>query len=217
MDVLEIHKAVTRQFGDETGAMIDINDTIRWINNGQFQIARRIGDVLTPLPIPVVVGTYQYVLPTNFFKIKSVELDGKRLQVVTPAQLSTLYPDLNSDGAQQSVPKFVAFQATGTNTYQMTAAPIPGTAGTFDLIYQSRPPIINASTDPLYIPEEYHQTLVTYCLAQAKQMDGDDEAHAALQSQYRQEVAEDSHDSNVRDDETYSFIRTSAGDYGGWG
>lgn len=197
MDVLEIHKAVTRQFGDETGAMIDLNDTIRWINEGQFQIARRIGDVLSPHQIPLVVATYKYSLPTNFFKVKSVELDGKRLQVVSPAQMATLYPDLNSTSAQQSVPKFASVQATGTNTYQITLAPKPGVTGTLDLMYQTRPPIINASTDALYIPEEYHTTLVTYCLSKAKQLDGDDEASAALAGMFKAEVAEDSHDSNV--------------------
>lgn len=215
MNVGEVHKAVTRQFGDETGGMIDINDTIRWINEGQFQIARRISDVLATAPINVAVGDYKYPLPADFFRSKIIELDGRRLQLVDKAQLGVLFPDLDSTGAQQSVPKFCSVSSIGTNLYELTLAPIPGATGVVTVIYQGRPPLINSTEDALYLPEEYHTTLVTYCLSKAKELDGDIEGSTALSARFKTEVAEDSHDSTVKDDETYPFIRASSGDVTG--
>lgn len=215
MNVGEVHKAVTRQFGDETGGIIDLSDTIRWINEGQFQIARRISDVLGTTPINVVVGDNKYPLPADFFKVKFVELDGRRLQLVDKAQLGVLFPDLSSVGAQQSVPKFVSVSSIGTNLSELTLAPIPGAVGVLTVVYQNRPPIVNSTDDVLYLPEEYHPTLITYCLSKAKELDGDMEASTALSARFKTEVAEDSHDSTVKDDETYPFIRASSGDITG--
>lgn len=213
MDVEEVIKAVTRQFGDETGAQIDASDVLRWINEGQFQIARRIGDVVDTTTIPLVIGTFKYLLPTNFFKIISAEIDGARIQLVTPAQLSVLYPDLNSSSAQSGVSKFFSIEKISTNQARVTLAPVCGVAGSLVIVYKNRPPIINSTEDTLSIPDEYHTTLVTYCLAKAKQLDGDTESFVALTATFNTEVQEDSHDSKHKDEETYPYIRTSMGDW----
>lgn len=215
MDVQEVFKSVTRQFGDETGGQIDINDIIRWINEGQFQIARRTGDLngITNPAISVLVGIRTYDLPSDFFKVTIGELDGKRLQLLSEAQLNTLYPNISSSEAQQGVPKFFSIVAGGASLSKISLAPIPGSTGSLTVTYKSRPPIINASDDPLSIAEEYHTTLVTFCLAKAKQLDGDDTGFATLTAAFKSEVAEDQHDGRNKDDETYPFIRASSGDY----
>lgn len=213
METIEVIQTVQRQFGDETGAQITPADIIRWINEGQFQIARRTGDLLGTQTINVVVGDNKYSLSNDFFKVTTAELDGKRLQLLSEAQLNTLYPDINSTSAQQGVSKFFSIINAGISGSEITLAPIPGNIGSLLINYKSRPPLINSTDDVLSIPEEYHTTLVTYCLKKAKQLDGDDQGFSTMDVAFRAEVADDSYDARQKDDETYPFIRTSPGDY----
>lgn len=213
MDVQELMRAVQRQFGDESGAVIQSEDIFRWINDGQFQIARRTGDSVTSTSIALAVGDYQKPLPNDFFKIQNAELDGCRLQVITFAQMGTLYPTLDSVSAQQGTSKYAAVNTPAPGVTRLTLAPRTGVAGTLVVSYNLRPPIINSTDDALSIPEEFHSTLIVYCLAKAKQMDGDDSAAAEYLAEFKGEVHEDSHDARHQDEETYPFIRTSPGDY----
>jgi len=214
VDVETVIKSVQRQFGDETGAQIETDDIYRWINEGQLQIQRKISGSFDEQTIPVLVGTHTYALSANFFKHKSVELDGKRLQGLSDSQLNTLFPDYQSTAARQSIPKFFAVVSTGLNTAEIILAPTPAVEGSLHVLYTSRPPIIDSTADDLSIPEAYHETLVTFCLAKAKQLDGDDDGFTRMRNTFKQEVQEDAHDSQHKDDETYPVIRVSPGDYG---
>lgn len=223
MLVQEVIDAVQSQFGDKTGALVTVDDIFRWINDGQGKIARRIGDTQTTQSIPLTLNgavyNHKYTLATDFFKSLFAELDGRRLQILNGAQMRTMYPSLDSTSGPQGSPKFFAIESIGTNQARIVLAPIPGAAGTIELTYSKRPPIINSTEDTLYLPEEYHSTLVLYCVAQAKQMDGDDQAYLALNSTFKADSEEDAHDARHKDDETYPFIRTSPEDsyYGaGW-
>lgn len=216
METEELMRAVKRQFGDETGSQIEDDDIFRWINEGQFQISRRTGsaEVSTSIPFTLNGSVYnhKYNLPVDFFKFKFVELDGRRLQGLQPEQLATMYPELDSTSAQSGFSKFYSVSRTATNQSQITVAPIPGQAGNLEVTYIRKPPLVRISTDDLTIPEEFHNTLLTFCLAKAKQLDGDDEASMAMAAQFKAEVQEDSHDEKHKDEGTYPFIRASMGD-----
>lgn len=216
MLVDEIVRAVKRQVGDETGSLVETEDVFRWINEGQFQIARKTADSTTIAPaIPVVVGDNRYSLPIDFFKPLHLEMDGRRLQLLAEAQLRTMYPTLDVN-SQQGVPKFFAIVDNGgASASELILAPVPGSAGSLTLTYLRRPPLIRQTSDLLSIPDQYHNTLLTFCIGKARQMEGDDESWAAHTAQFKQEVTEDAHDARNKDDETYPFIRASDGDYYG--
>lgn len=217
MPILDVIEAVKRQFGDETGAMIVDDDIFRWINEGQFQIARRIGDVQNTTTIPVLVDDNRYSLPTDFFKVIVAELDGRRLQWATPATLKSLFPSIQSSDAQAGAPVFFTVEASNTtNTPDIILAPKPAATGSLYVQYQRRPPLVNSSSDALTIPTEYESTLITWCLGKAKQLDGDDEASIALKAEFQKDVDQDAHDSRHKSEETYPVIRPSLGDVG-WG
>jgi hypothetical protein len=201
-----------------TGAVIEIPDLVRWINEGQIQILRQTTTLLGSQSIPVVAGDGQYDLATDFFRMQSVELDGVKLQILTLAQMSAMYPTLNASQPPTGSPRYFAVGSVGTSVTQLFLAPKPAAAGTLSITYKARPPLINASADALSIPDEYFETLVMYCLAKAKQLDGDDEGWAATQAAVKEQLTEDGHDSkNERDDETYPYIRVSAADnVNGW-
>lgn len=206
--------AVQRQFGDSTGAMITQTDIIRWINEVQFQIARRTGDVISSTTLSVVEGDFQYDLPANYFKVISVDVDGQKIQYVTEAQLGSLYPQLAADDAPQGKPRFFTVQAGGTGGADIIFAPVPGDDYSVDVKYRSRPTPVDDPADNLSVDDLWVTTVVDYCVAKAKQLDGDDDAWAAGMQQFRQGISEDAADAREADDETYTAIRTSNGDYG---
>lgn len=216
MLVDEIVRAVKRQVGDETGSLIETEDVFRWINEAQIQICRKTGDTTTISPaIPVAVGDGRYSIPADFLKVLHLELDGRRLQFLAEAQLRTMYPTLETN-AQQGVPKFFCIiDNGGTVQSELLLAPVPGSTGNLILTYLKRPPLIRQTADLLTVPDQYHSTILTFCIGKARQMEGDDESWAAHTAQFKQEVTEDAHDARTKDEETYPFIRASDGDYYG--
>lgn len=203
-----------RQFGDETGAQINLDDVFRWVNEGQFQVVRRTGDTLASTSIPLVINpvTHKYNLPADFFKMQFLELDGRKLQFVSPAALASMFPELDATETSQGFPSFFTVQSVAANNAQVILAPKPGAAGTLEATYIRRPPLINSSEDDLSIPEEFHSTLITYCISKARQLDGDDEGFVAMSATFKSEVQEDAHDSHHKDQDTYPMIRPSPGD-----
>lgn len=213
-------EAVKSQYGDPTGAVVEITDILRWINESQLQIQKQVSSLLGTQSIPLVAGDNQYDLSTDFFRALSVELDGKRLQFLTLAQMFSMYPTLNTAQPPTGAPRYFATGTVGSATAQLYLAPKPAQAGTLSVQYKARPPLINASDDLLTVADEYTETVIMFCVAKAKQMEGDEEAWAAHRAAVKEQLTEDGHEANnAKNDETYPFIRPSTGDYeyGGWG
>lgn len=214
MNVADIVQSVKRQFGDETGAQIDTPDILRWINEGQLRILRKTEGLYTSATISVVASTISYSIPADFFKAAAVTLDLKRLQSLSVGQIRTLYPNLSTDPT--GLPKFFAI-----HDGNIMLAPRPTNAGSLVLEYVNRPLLVTTvdaeSEDyvDLTIDVSFHPTLITYCLAQAKHLDGDVGVAQAYMTQFNSELGEDMHDARHTDEETYPFIRTSSGDYCG--
>lgn len=215
MNVDYVIKSVTRQFGDETGAQIDVDDILRWINDGQLRISRRTGSDVSAFTGSVPLGSPTFTLPVDFFKVSEITLTGssgnpKQIQVIGKQQMLNMYPNLS--GSTLGVTKFAAVSRLMSDTV-LYFAPVPSETVAINLIYKNRPPVVNDSFDELSIPEEYIDTLITYCLAQAKQLDGDLEAYQLLIGNFNGYLNEDVHDEATKDSETYPFIRVGFGDY----
>lgn len=215
MNVDYVIKSVTRQFGDETGAQIDVDDILRWINDGQLRVSRRTGSDVSSISDTVLLGSPTYILPVDFFKVSEITLTGssgnpKQIQVIGKQQMLNMYPSL--DSSTLGVTKFAAVSRLMSDTV-LYFAPVPSETVSINLIYKNRPPVVNDSFDELSIPDEYIDTLITYCLAQAKQLDGDLDAYQLLMNNFNGNLNEDAHDEVNKDAETYPFIRVGFGDY----
>ena len=57
MLVSEIATRVKRQFGDESGSLIDDNDILRWCNDAQVDIIRKTAALTSSQTTAVTVGT----------------------------------------------------------------------------------------------------------------------------------------------------------------
>lgn len=215
MNVDDVVQSVKRQFGDETGAQIDSADIIRWINEGQLRISRRSESDNKQATISVPANSLFVNVPDDFFKAQDIRMTGssgapKIIQQLSMAQLKALYPSVPSDAS--GVTKFCSFTRLD-GTWSINFAPKPSETVSLSLVYVHRPPVIASNSDPLSIPAEYHDNLVTFCLAMAKQLDGDMDAYNQLMSQFGVTLTDEAHDEKHKDAETYPFIRTSGGDY----
>lgn len=217
MNVAELIQSVKRQFGDETGAQITDDDIIRWINEGQLEISRRTEALHNGHSYTFSAGAIITDLPADFFKVTNVSLDtGKSLQFVSMPQLLLLYPELNG-GDVRGTPKFFTVTRDWPNSLGglqsvLAVAPAPSSSTVINVTYVSRPEIVTGSSTELSIAADYHNTLLTYCIAKAKQLDGDMDGYTALRGDYKVDLGEDIHDARHLDAETYPFIRASSGD-----
>jgi hypothetical protein len=215
MLVSDIAQSVKRQFGDETGAQIDNDDIIRWINEGQLRISRRIEADSETWTATFPAGDTEIDLPADFFKFSMVSMTAssgvpKFLQVISLKQLEVLYPNYRSDAG--SVTKFCALGGRFNGVQRLVVAPRPSETVTLTVTYKSRPPLVTTTGDSLSIPDAYYTTLITFCLAQAKQLDGDMQGYTQMMGVFGADLSEDTHDAHQPDAETYPFIRTSLGD-----
>ncbi len=210
MDVNQVILAVKRQFGDETGAQITDADIIRWINDGQLIIYRKMEGAITNLGGITVAGAESIALPSNFLKLDALYLDGKKIQFIAYSQLKALYPTLAIDAT--GLTKFCSIKTVVGTPSALILAPKPANQVIHEIRYGARPIAVIAG-DQLSLDPAYHETLVTYCISRAKQLDGDDAAFQMMDTMFERSATEDMHDAKHMDEETYPFIRVSGGDY----
>lgn len=171
MLVSEIQTRVNRAFGDESGAQIDINDILRWVNDAQLEIAlkKQLLQVTSTVTVTVNVGTY--TLPTNILQLRAVRYDGTALEAISSAQAEELIPsyDVGVSVVGASTPS--AYWVWGT-PQQIYLYPLPNNSTSVLKLYYTRIPVqVTLAGDTPELPVQYHPRIVEYCLAQAYELD----------------------------------------------
>lgn len=166
MNVEEILKRVKRQFGDEQGLQITDEDIIRWINDGQRELAVQNDLMQTTATTPLIKDQDQYYLPPDILLLRSVRIAGRRLEPVSIEQASSVIPNLGN-GAVGVPTHFTVF------ANKIDLHPTPNYADPNDLqLYYTRTPIpVEAHTSVPELPLQYHNRLVDYCLQKAYELD----------------------------------------------
>lgn len=197
--VSEIVTAVQRQFGDESGTQINSTDIIRWINQGQLQIARRIEAYKSTATTLSVAGQTAYNLPSDqILAITAIMYANTPLQYISfeQAQASILVSS-----------NFSSIQNTPTTYYEWDDSiylyPIPKDSGDeIKLFIVRQPAVITAVTDPLTLPDTHFEGLLQYVLSQAYELD-DDFASAGTKAQQLEATL-----NNLADVATYKYYPT---------
>lgn len=166
---LDIITAVKRQFGDESGTQITDTDIFRWLNQGQVVICNR-GEVnKTSIVTSAVAGqdTYTYG-GWNIFKILAVQYDSKPLQNVSfeqvQATLASVDPTIYKDIPQ------VWYEFDDS----IILYPAPSsTGGQLRIFAVLAPTQIAVSGSLLSVPDTHFDTLLSYVLKQAYELDDD--------------------------------------------
>ena len=173
MIVADILSRVKRQFGDESGAQITDEDIIRWVNDGQNEIAQ-MHDLLEATATAYTVdGKVDYDLPPNMVSLKSVYYDDRKLENLSTQEFDEWIRQWN-DGSKGSGDSWV-YTSWGN---KVTLFPAPSERKALRLVYSCFPAPVETSTDTLNIPTRYHNRLVEYVLQQAYELDENFEAAA---------------------------------------
>jgi hypothetical protein len=171
--VLNVLDAIKRKFGDESGAQLTDTDIIRWINEGQLEIARKNKYTRTTVTTPSVAGQAAYsFVGTNILSIETLSyadqfIEGKSFEQVQEEYLNTSGPTTTLTST--AVP--LVWYEYADSVYFW---PIPTNAGdTIKLYVCTYPVAVTSSVDSLSIPDTLYGALLDWIMAQAYEMDDD--------------------------------------------
>jgi hypothetical protein len=199
----QIKAGVIRQFGDDSGAQLIDADFIRWINEGQLEIFRGTEEGRATVTIPSVAGQAAYTLPVGFHKAISVEYNGTKL-VKTSEQMVDQQNPTRSTG--NATPRY--YYVNWGEPSSLVVYPNPSVVASLVILYQARPVLLDDMADSTTISDAFMTTLETFCLAKAKQLDGDLPAYNALMAEVNGRVSKDFADAKDPFDDLYPFITT---------
>lgn len=200
----EIKTRVKRQFGDESGALIDDLDITRWANDGQVDIIRKTDALMSLQSTVVTLGTTNVTLPTDFLFAKKVVMNQIPLELVSFSEgfiTSTSYSQNSAPGTCYVWNNKLYFNAEQAK-------------GSVQLYYNRRPAALVVDADIPEIPVQMHEDLVRFCIARAKELNEDMEGAGLIMSDYNQRVNLARSEISNPDSNSYNAIRTLPGDGG---
>lgn len=199
----DIATAVKRQFGDESGVQITDADIIRWINQGQLDIATRQKLLKVKAVSNVVKNQGDYPIPVDVLfvsqmLVNKIPVDYRNFDEATeylltsdPNRIATGQPSMWYEWAGQ---------------YSFWPVPDFDLVGGITLYYIARPTDLIALTDSLALPDTNYNTLLQYCMAQAHELDEDWTAANVKSQQYEANILQNGQDNNSLNQNTYARI-----------
>lgn len=208
LTVLDISTRVKSIFGDESGVEIDDPDILRWINDGQLDIARKTRSLTKDLIRSTASGVYEIAKPSDFLFFDRATCDGRYLSPTPFQTLDQLYPTRGTT-YPTGRPEYIAVKGNNFVIY-----PAPDEAGVNNLIinYIASPVAVVANSDTPEINGAFHEALVRFCLMRAKEKDEDWSAAQRIQESYEQMITDARTDHQNPYEGSYPSIR-DVGDY----
>lgn len=208
LSVAEITTRVQRQFGDEANSQITQADIIRWINDAMREIVHRNKLLQVKATTDTLTGVRSYALPSDISKLYSIQYNGVQLTNLSMAEVDSLVGNKDittQQGYPTGVPTHYYIWADQINLYP---APDRNMDEGLSAYYSRTATQVADGTDIPEVPDEYHNRILEYCLAQAYELDENFEQSAAKMAVFEQKVtAQNSIDEQQQ--ELYPFITTS--------
>jgi hypothetical protein len=203
MLVSDIVTRVQRVVGDADQLQVTEADIIRWINDAMRECAID-NQLLTKKATSVtVVNDSNYSLPSDVLKLHSVRYDGSKIKTATLQQVEQEY---NLGAADKGRPEVCYVWDNLLELY-----PIPNEAKNLDIYYTRKPVDVTGVGNTPELPDQYHQRLVDYCLAQVAQMDDNQELYMLKMDEFRTGVQK-LKDIPEWENDLYPFITVSPAD-----
>jgi hypothetical protein len=207
MLVSEITQRVKRQFGDEAGAQITDADIIRWINDAQRDIAHNNNLLQTTATTPLVSSQDQYTLPPDLLTLRSVRCQGRKLSFLSPEEASDWV------GGDTAVGEPTHYSVWGA---KIDLYPTPSRSDSDDLqLYYTRQPVaVTLLTEEPELPQQYHNRIVEYCIAQAFELDDNFESSKYKMQQFQDGIDRLKENADWQVQDVYPSITVSQADFG---
>jgi hypothetical protein len=196
MQFSEMQSRVQTLLGESSGDFYTLSEIKDEINDACINIARDTEELLTYSEISTVASTQQYTLPTDFLKLKRVDL------VVTSSDVRALYFKTSiefhnySEGAadKTGTPEIYKLELGAVSTTNpfpgdIWLYPIPDAVYTLRVYYYQKPSILSNDGDTTELPEQAHKA-VCYLAAANMSLKGEDlRKHDRLVLLYERELA----------------------------
>lgn len=209
MNVGELVIAVQRQFGDDSGVQITQADIIRWLNQGGIDIVRKTGCVQDHKQTDSVATDGSYSLPNDFIAVRKVSYDNSVLQATTLDIADQDWGQRDVTPIQGGTPQYYYIWNGIIFLY-----PAPGAAGTgnLDIWYIRTPTILGGVNDTPEIPAKYHEALVRYALARAKELNDEHDVARVILADYENMLLDIKDETNRPYARSYNAVRLLPGD-----
>lgn len=209
MNVGELVLAVQRQFGDDSGVQITQPDIIRWINQGQIDIVRKTGCLQDHKQTDSVANDGSYTLPEDVVAVRRVTYENKVL-------LSTTIDVADQDWGSREVSPGVSgtpqYYYIWNNFIYLHPMPQAAVVGGLDIWYIRTPAIVTGVNDIPEIPAKFHEMLVRFSLARAKELNEDIPEANTIMADYENMIMDALDETNRPNARSYSAIRLLPGD-----
>lgn len=210
--VSDVITRVKTQFGDTSGAQINDEAIIRWINDGQQEIvnsnailkAVKIGDV--------IANQAEYTFPTDRVQyIEALYVEGRPIKNLSPQGARDFIlatdPTLLARG---DYPELWYERGGIINLY-----PVPQKTfiNGLKMEYVKMPAQVTSVTDILSVPDRYINQLVNYCMVQALEYDENYSAAQLKLGQFRDGLDRLHYKENISQSDLYPVVSPDPADY----
>lgn len=198
---------VQRTFGDESGVQLVSTDIIRWINDAQDTIVNRARPLKARAFTNSIAGIADYKLPgDNIIQVESLHYDGQLLENTPFAQAERGYVGSTKTGAPETW-----WEWSGT----FTLYPAPTEPKQITLYYTMTATRVVNPADVLGVPDKYYQTLLSYVMQQAYELDENFAASEAKRNAFSQDLDGFDEEERIAQHMVYESITRVETD-GGW-
>lgn len=194
----DIFTRVQRQFGDESGVQIVMEDIRRWIDDAFREIYLQNDDMfIWEQTITSVAGQQNYT-PANIALIQQIQavqynesngLGYLPLKYLTPEEIDKMFPGWDATSNQTGTPLAYTRAHDGSGGFNISLYPVPdvGITNAIKLIFSRSAPQVNLDTTDLetLINPDYFPVILEFCLMKAYELDENWEA-ADRKAQYVQ-------------------------------
>lgn len=210
----EIIDSVQEIFGDTREVAFTRLQCLRWLSDGQQQIAKDTECVTqtTTFDITTVGLLYDgHVLPTSpaFIREATVEWKGTPLKKIQREDLNAFQLKLGETTSSEPTHYFI-FQE------RLWVWPYPASADSTDplrLWYYAMPATLTLEATALTIPVVLHNDLIDYCLARARERNEDPEQAGRSMQAFTERMAQSREILFNPHGESYPVVRSDPGDW----
>jgi hypothetical protein len=183
MLVSEIATRVRNQFGDDEGVQLTDNHIMRWINDAMREISLNNSLLEVKATTNAVQDESDYGIPTNLLALHGIRYDGIKLKKLSLQEADELIPPGQSVSSgtpthfYKEAGNFVLYPPPDNNTSTITT------------LYTRTPTEVTLTTQTPELPVQYHNRIVEYCIAQAAELDGDNQLAMLKMQQFEGKTA----------------------------
>lgn len=194
---------VRRSFGDESGVQLEDGDLVRWINQGQYEIARQNKVLKAKGTTAAMPGQASYALSLGkpILQIESVRLGDRRL---IPTEFTTI------DANLEEYPPDAAGESSLWYRWgeEIVLWPTPKASEPLN-IYFTAAPVAHPTLDEnqlLELPDDYYLPLIDFCMSKAHEMDDNAQGQELSTKLYAERMASMNTESRAGQSLTFQTI-----------